>query len=271
MRRLVLILLTTFAITASAFAQADSSVLARLDTMLVGYVDALQRESLETKEKECDFLINSSNIPEIRQHIALKLFDCYKESKVMGDEAVAIDIYDKWFATGKIPFRGEFEQMQAELFANFNRSSLLGMDAPKVLLRKPCGGKVSIPEDGKPSILYFYDTSCGKCKVESQLLPGVLDKIGFKTNLYLVYAGQNKKEWRRFRREFKCANKNVRIMHLWDPEIESDYLKLYGVISTPKLFFIEPEGTIVGRRLEIDSLMEVIDIFSLYLTSYGKE
>ena len=245
----------------------DSTVLAKLDTMLMRYTAALERESVEVKKAECDFLISSVSDSLTTQHIALWLYDRYKDSPLMGDEAVAIHIYDNWFKPGTIAMRSEFDRFDAELFTSFNRSTLLGMKAPQVTLKTPCGCKVTIPQDGSYSILFFYDTSCAKCKLESQLMPSVLKKITFPTKFYAVYCGHDKKAWRSFRRSFKVPGKYVKMIHAWDPEIESDYLKLYGVISTPRLYFTDTDGEILGRRLELESLEEIIHYICDY---YGQ-
>ena len=42
--------------------------------------------------------------------------------------------------------------------------------------------------------------------------------------------------------------------------MESDYLSLYGVISTPKLYMTAPDGRIIGRRLEPESLAQLLPI-----------
>jgi len=228
---------------------------------MTGYTIAMQLEDDEDKCKEVDFMISTAKDSLVRQHIALWLFDYYKESKLMGEEAVAVHIYDKWLADGTIKMRGEFDLMDAQLFANFNRSSLIGMDAPKITLLKPCGGSLTVPADGKSALLWFYDTGCSKCQVESKVMPGVLEKeVDFPINFYAVYSGQDKKAWKAFRRSFKVKNKNIKLIHLWDPEIESDYLRLYGVISTPKLYMIDNQGSIIGRRLEVESLPQILDV-----------
>lgn len=234
---------------------------ASLDSLMTGYTIAMQLEDDEDKCKEVDFMIGTAKDSLVRQHIALWLFDYYKESKVMGEEAVAVHIYDKWLADGTIKMRGEFDLMDAQLFANFNRSSLIGMDAPKITLLKPCGGSETIPVDGKPALLWFYDTGCSKCQLEAKLLPDVLNKeVDFPIDFYAVYSGQDKKAWKAFRRSFKLKNRNIRLRHFWDPEIESDYLRLYGVISTPKLYMIDSKGSIIGRRLEVESLPQILDV-----------
>ncbi len=236
----------------------DSLLLAKLDTMLSRYTAAMEAEGLEVKKAECDFLISSVSDSLTTQHIALWLYDHYKDSPVMGEEAVAIHIWDNWFKPGTVPMRSEFDRFDAELFASFNRATLLGMKAPQVSLKNPCGRSIVIPQDGSYSILFFYDTSCAKCRLEAQLLPQVLKKITFPTRFYAVYCGQDKRAWRKFRCNFKVRNKHVGVIHAWDPEFESDYLKLYGVISTPRLYFTDTDTEILGRRLEIESLEEII-------------
>ena len=248
--------------------QQDSLAFAKLDAMLQNYTDALERESAEVKSAECDFLISSVKDSLTTQHIALWLYDHYKESPVMGDEAVAIHVYDNWFKDGTIAMRSEFDKLDADIFTTFNRSTLLGMKAPQVDLLNPCGRKIRIPQEGSHSVLFFFDTSCAKCQIESKVLPGILEKIEFPTRFYAVYCGHDKKAWRKFRCSFKVRNRNVGIVHAWDPEMETDYLRLYGVISTPRLYFTDTDGEILGRRLEAESLAELIQYINAY---YGQK
>ena len=246
----------------------DSLAFAKLDVMLTNYTDAIERESVDVKNAECDFLISSVKDSLTEQHIALWLYDHYKESPVMGDEAVAIYVYDNWFKDGKIAMRSEFDKLDADIFTTFNRSTLLGMKAPQVDLYGPCGRKVRIPQDGTYSVLFFFDTSCAKCQLESKVLPGILEKIEFPTQFYAVYCGHDKKAWKQFRNSFKVRNRNVGIVHAWDPEMETDYLRLYGVISTPRLYITDTDGEILGRRLEAESLAEIIQYINAY---YGQK
>ena len=62
----------------------------------------------------------------------------------------------------------------------------------------------------------------------------------------------------------------MKVTHLWDPEIDSDYQKQYGVIITPRIFIVEPQGSIIGRRLELDSMVELLKYASIIQTEYDK-
>lgn len=91
---LVLWLLPSF----GCLGQIDSTRLRELDGRLEEYFRTLEPERIEVKNRECDLLIGSASDSLLRRHIALKIYDHYLMSPVMGDEAVAIHLTDTWFA-----------------------------------------------------------------------------------------------------------------------------------------------------------------------------
>lgn len=241
-----------------------------LDSLLVQFYDALLPAPVEDKIVEFDRLIESCRDSLTRQHVALAIFDHYKESKLMGEEEVAVHVYDRWFADDSIRMTGDMEKFDAQMFADFNRSTLLGRDAPVITMKDKCGRPVTFPEQGKSAVLFFFDTSCAKCKLEIEVLPRILESVDFPINFYAVYCGSDKRSWRRFRNGFRIKNRYVQVQHLWDPEFETEYLRLYGVISTPKMYLTEPQGSIIGRRLEPESLMEMIPVAGAVQAVYDK-
>lgn len=270
MKRLVLLLLCMSLPFPNARAQVSDSLtrFARLDTLLVKFYSALEREENGRKAGEFDYLIESCRDSLTRQHVAMEIFDHYSlHNRVMGEESVAIHLYDEWIANGKVKPRDEFEQMNVELFVNFNRNSMVGMQAPRITMSRPCGGRLSMPETGRVAVLFFYDTGCAKCRLESQVMPSVMNKVEFPVNFYAIYTGTDRKQWRGFRRSFRFSNKNVRLIHLWDPEIDSDYQRMYGVTGTPRLFVLFEDGEILGRKLEVDNLPQIFHYIGI---GYGK-
>jgi len=240
-----------------------------LDSLLTLFYDVLQVEDTEFKNREFDSLIGSCTDSLTRQRVALQVFDHYSNSRLMGEESVAIHIYDEWIASGKIKPRSEFDGSDMWRFVEFNRNTQIGMKAPSVTLKKRCGGKVTVPLEGSVGVLFFYDASCAKCKLTAKLLPSVLDKVSFPLTLYAVYSGSDKPAWNRFRREnLRISNPKVKVLNLWDPSIDSDYGRLYGVYATPRMYLCLEDGEIVGRKLEVGNLQQIIDYISI---RYGKE
>lgn len=270
MKKTAAILLALFC-TVLASAQDKDQNFDQLDSLLVNYCDAIAMDSSEEKASECDFMIGSVKDSLASRHIALWLYDHYVDSKLMGDEAVAIHLYDNYFANGKIKMRGEFDKMAAEIFATFNRRTLLGEYAPVVALYNASGKNEIVPLPGHTSVMWFYDTHCQKCMTESKLLPQVLESADFDLDFVAVYSGSDRKSWDYFRDSFKVDNPHVHIIHLWDPEIDSDYQRLYGVMSTPRLYIVEPMGTVIGRRLEVDNLLEMFPVAGAIQAVYNRE
>ena len=246
---------------------AEAARYAPLDSLLTQFYGALLYEQTDAKNAEFDALIDSCRDSLTRQHVALAVFDHYRYSRVMGEEAVAVHIYDEWIAPGKVQTRSEFELFDAERFALENRKTLLGMPAPQLTLRTPCGGKRTLPPADRAAVLFFYSPGCSKCRLETYALPAVLADVEFPLDFYAIDVDTDRRDWRAFRKALKTSNRNVKMIHLWDPESESTLLLDYGVFSTPKVFVVW-EGKILGRRLEMDSLQEIIHYINLL---YGQE
>ena len=259
-------------------AQVDTTKFAELDARLGQYFSILESEPVGTKTAECDALIEAATDPSLQQRIALKIYDHYRNSPLMGDEAVAIYLTDKWFSTGKISMGSDKALLDAKLFADFNRQTLIGMRAPEVALRNPFGEEVIIPvvrqayqpgtvpersrrAEGRYQVLYFFDTDCAKCKVESAMLRSFLDDKNYPLDVFAIYVGRDQESWLRWRGStFVLKKGNATLSHLWDPDDESDFQLKYGVTVTPRMFLLSPDGVIIGRGLDTDSLEQLLSV-----------
>lgn len=264
-----LVIFLALLLSLGAAAQPDTTGrYAGLDSLLTQFYLALEHEETPAKNAEFDALIASCHDSLTRQHVALSVFDHYRFSRIMGEESVAMHIYDEWIAPGKVETRSEFELFEAERFSLENRNTLLGMTAPKVTLRKVCGARKTIPADGRISVLFFYSPGCAKCRLETYALPAVLDQVEFPMNFYAVDVDTDRQAWKAFRKALKTSNRNVRMIQLWDPDQDSDLLLQYGVFSTPKVFVAMEDGEIIGRRLEMENLQQIIQYINIL---YGQE
>lgn len=217
-----------------------------LGDKLETYFTALAGESAQVQIEECDFLISSCQDSLVRQYVAIKIYDHYLNSKIMGDDAVAVHVVDRWFRSGEVSMHSNFDMLNAELFAEFNRHSLIGMKAPEVTLRTPDGTPVKIPGAEGYSVLYFYDVTCSTCKIETVRLKEFLKENQWPLTLYAIYVGNDADTWAPYR--FDGA------VHLWDPQEEGEWPVKYGVLETPKMFLVSPEGVIIGRGLDTPAL-----------------
>lgn len=255
-----------------AASEVTRSHLDSLGRLLGEYTETLVSYGTGFKGEECDAIIASCHDTLTRNYTARYLFRHYRDSPLMGDEGVAIHLYDRWFrengrdTVGYVRFENDDEAFSARIFANANRQSLLGMRAPGLILSDIEGNTVSLfgdeqkaaslpAADGRLKVLYFYATDCAVCKLYSRQLQVLLSNSGQKLDFISVYTGRDRESWERYvyeRLSWEAAN--VRHFKLWDAEGNGGFVTRYGVLSTPRLFLIDENGLIVGRRLDPEAL-----------------
>lgn len=248
----------------------DSAVTAALDSRLEEYFTALEPEPVSVKIRECDFMLDACDDPQVRQYVAMRIYDHFLGSNVMGDEGVAVHMVDEWFIPGKVSMYSDIDLLNAKVYAQFHRSSLIGMQAPPMTMRTHDGRSETAPQEGSVSVLFFYDTSCAKCKLENLKLRSFLPEVDVPVEFYAIYSGVYKDQWDEFvatRWAFDAPNVNVH--HLWDPELESDFQMLYGVLQTPQMLLVDPDGVIVGRGLDTEALQKLLPTVSASQFRYG--
>ena len=272
MRKIVIILVALFsAAIVSSAQQLDSAGRVLLDEKLAEYVAAIEWAGTDVQKEECDFLISSSTDSLVRQHIAINLYDQYMSSKVMGAESEAIHIFDTWFLSGKVSMGDDIDLINARVFADFNRQSQIGLKAPELSVIAFDGTPVDLYDSasGRYSVMYFYDTDCIRCRIETRRLSEAMADEDYPIEFYAFYVGDDREQWQEYIQEnFRFTAQPV--MHLWDPELDSDFQRKYGVLQTPRMFLVAPDGTILGRGLDTQALKQMLEtIFAERTLEYG--
>ena len=222
-----------------------------LGAKLNEYFTALAGEPASVQSKECDYLISSCRDSLVRQYVALKIYDHYLRSKIMGDDAVAVHVARKWLLSGDVAMHSDMDLLNARVFVTFNESSLIGMQAPQLSGFGPDGSHVRIPGEGY-CVLYFYDTGCSTCKVETARLKAFVREGKYPVSVYAVYIGQDESSWEEYRADFEG------VTHLRMSD-ETDWQRLYGVLQTPRMFLVSPSGEILGRGLDTPALQLLLN------------
>lgn len=276
MRRLLLLslllVLLPFGLRAQLPSPLDSASTAALESRLEEYFAAMEREPVQVKIGECDFMLESCTDSLVRQYVAVRIYDHFLGSNVMGDEAVAVHMVDDWFIPGKVSMYSDIDMLNARVYAEFHRNSLIGMEAPRLTLRALDGSAVAAPAAGTASVLFFYDTSCAKCKLELLKLREYLPQLDVPLDFFAVYTGVSEEQWREFidtRWDFDTPS--VKLHHVWDPELDSNFQMLYGVLQTPQMLLVDADGTIVGRSLDTEALAQLLPVVLPQAYEYGSD
>ncbi len=254
----------------------DSLALASVGKKLAEYVGAIEPLDLESQKEECDFLISSCRDSVTRQYVASWLYRHYQASHLMGVEAVALHIADNWFLSGRVAAVTEADLMDMRIWTDFNRQSMVGEKASELTLFDSEGNAMRLfgsEISPRYSIVYFYDTGCSNCLVQSVMIKTYLDSVKYPIDLYAVYTGADSLAWREYReKRLSTTSSSARIFNLWDPDISSDYQRKYGVLSTPQMVLVDKGNRIVGRKLDVPALRTMMaGIYSSDDYDYGAD
>ena len=123
------------------------------------YFGAIIQEPLVVQASEADFMIEAASDSLVRQFVAQWIYEHYLESPLMGAESVAIHVFDEWFLPGKVKMANDIDLLNARIFADFNRMSLIGEKAPGLAMEALDGSVVELytgsDKGGRYRVLYF--------------------------------------------------------------------------------------------------------------------
>lgn len=226
------------------------------------YLALLQYNHYNTlKDKVYDLIALGEN-RELQGKLAHTAYEFFYNTKIMGQEGIAVEIARDWFLNNKLEWPDEEGKFMLRTFVEFNRHSLIGMDAPELNLQDTTGTPISLHSlDTEYTIVYFYTDNCRNCKEET---PKLVDFVNEYTHgplsVYAVYADGNPDKWKEYIKEnLYIYHPFVNWTNVYDPDYSSGFQMLYNVIKTPQMFLLDKEMKIVGRGLSVENLKQILD------------
>ena len=225
------------------------------------YLGLLQYNHNDTIIKHVDSLIAGGGNRELQNRLAYTAYNFFYDPQIMGQEGVAVHIAQKWFLNDKLDWPNKEGKFMLRTFVEFNRHSLIGMDAPELALVDTVGNAVPLSSlDAEYTIVYFYTDDCASCRKET---PALVDFVnGYEDGVlavYAVYANDNARKWKEYiEKELFIYNPFMNWVNVYDPEYESGFQMLYNVMKTPQMFLLDKEHKIIGRGLNVKALKELL-------------
>ncbi len=225
------------------------------------YLRMLQYNHNDTIAKYVDSLIACGGNRELQNRLAYTAYNFFYDPKIMGQEGIAVHIAQNWFLNDKLNWPNKEGKFMLRTFVEFNKHSLIGMDAPELALKDTSGNTVTLSSlDAEYTILYFYTDDCATCLKETPMLVDFVN--GYEDGMlavYAVYANDNAQRWKEYiDKELFIYNPFMNWVNVYDPEYESGFQMLYNVIKTPQMFLLDKEKKIVGRGLNVKALKELL-------------
>ena len=182
------------------------------------------------------------------------LFQKYQSATIMGMDKVFVHIADNYYLAGKVSWADDdmIKKLNEELV--FHRENQIGLKAPQILLQDTLNQNTALYSlKSKYTVLYFYDPDCGHCKKKTPDLIDLYHNIGDDVEIVGVCVGTDETKWKKFIKEFKLDWVN-----LADLKYQSNFRVQYYVRTTPTIYVLDENKTIIAKKLGVDQIGDFI-------------
>ena len=226
---------------------------ARLNTFFTTIVI----QSPDSLNKEIDKIIKKCKVNyKIYQFVSVYLFNHFRESEIMGHDAVMVKLADDIYLSGKADWVTKEFKDDLRKQIDLIRPNLIGKKAENIVMDSYKGIFVSLYDVEKEfTILYFWEPDCGHCKEATPKLKAYYDKSKeYSLEVFTVCTTADKAKWTKYIEDNKLTWING-----WDPQRSSHFDFYYNVQSTPTVYILDKNKKIIAKKLSVEEIGPFID------------
>jgi thiol-disulfide isomerase/thioredoxin len=226
---------------------------ARLDAYFTG--DPIQ--AADSINRKIDKVLSRCKANhDVFQYVAVWLFNHYRESEIMGHDAVMVKLADEIYLSGKADWvTQEFRDKLAKDI-ELLRNNLIGMTAKDLVMDSYRGIHVSLHDIEKDfTILYFWEPDCGHCKEATPKLKDFYNKPkDYTLEVFAVCTIADRQKWSDY-----IEKNGLLWINGWDPNRTSHYDYYYNVQSTPIIYILDRNKKIIAKKLAVEDIAGFIE------------
>lgn len=233
---------------------------ARLNSFFTNVVIQLP----DSINNEIDVILEKcKNSHEVFQFVAVYLFNHFRESGIMGHDAVVVKLADDVYLNGRADWvTKEFKddlKKQVELI----RPNLIGKRAQNLIMDSYKGIHVALDDIDKDyTILYFWEPDCGHCKEATPKLREYYEKNKNESiEIFAVCTTAERDKWEKY-----ISENNLTWINGWDPERRSNFGFYYNVSATPLIYILDRNKTIIAKKIGVEDIGPFIESHRKYFS-----
>jgi thiol-disulfide isomerase/thioredoxin len=226
------------------------------------YFSNVLLQSPDTISKEIDKLISKvEDNHKIFQFVSVFLYNHFRESEIMGHDAIIVKLADDIYLSGKADWVSKDFKDDLRKEIDRMRPNLIGKKAQDLVMDSYKGVFVSLYDvDKEFTILYFWEPDCGFCKEATPKLKAYYDKVKNQgVEVFAVCTAADKPKWKKYIEDNKLDWING-----WDPERRTNFGFYYNIESTPMVYILDRNKTIIAKKLSVDDIPSFIETYRKY-------
>ncbi len=219
-------------------------------------------QSPDSINKEIDkIILKCKSDYKIYQFVSVYLFNHFRESEIMGHDAVMVKLADDIYLSGKADWVSKEFKDDLRKQIDLIRPNLIGKKAENLIMNSYKGIFVSLYDVEKEfTILYFWEPNCGHCKEATPKLKAYYDKVkNDNIEVFAVCTTADKPAWTKYIEDNKLTWING-----WDPERASHFDYYYNVQSTPMVYILDRNKKIIAKKLAVEDIGSYIENYRKY-------
>ncbi len=233
-----------------------------LQARLIAFFSNVLIQSPDSINKEIDKIIKKCQ-PDynVFQFISVFLFNHFRESEIMGHDAVMVKIADDIYLSGKADWVSKEFKEDLRKQVDLIRPNLIGKKAENLIMDSYKGIFVSLDDIEKDfTVLIFWEPDCGHCKEALPKLKTFYEKARNESvEVFAICTTSDKDKWSKYIEENKLTWING-----WDPQRKSHFDYYYNVQSTPLIYILDKNKKIIAKKIGVEDLAPFIDNYRKY-------
>jgi len=206
---------------------------------------------------EIDKLIGRTREGSEMQNYLLWYFtNTYETSNVMSYDKIFVHMVDTYFTKQTYDWIHPVVQQNMINRVEQMRNVLIGAYAPALIMADTGNQFVSLHQiEAEYIIVLFWSSTCGECKREVETINQEYKDTDIDLKIYAVNTDTTFTNWKEFiaKHQLDWVNVNGNL------SLTGDYHRLYDIYSTPVIYLLDEQKTIIAKRLSADKIPAVIE------------
>ena len=223
------------------------------------YINKLQVRHPDTLAQAIDEVLRQMEpAEETFKFYLIHFLNKYAKSKVVGMDAVYVHLVKEYYEKGKASWTEEKQLKKIIDNANTLEPLLIGKVAPNIRLETREGDPMQLHDIQAPmTVLYFWRYDCGHCKKSApkmkEFYEAYKDKGVELVAVCTKFTDEIEGCW-----DYVDEKEIGDWMHMVDTYHRSRFMKVYDIKSTPQIYILDEDKTILSKKIGAEQLGEVV-------------